>query len=277
MIREAMAELLRELIGDITEAGFVWINKFVVKPTTLENLGYVEQAASWVIGIVLSLHLVLLLAALLKNLMQEMEGTANKSPFSIVIKSVKGIAMGFAAPWLLISVLLQANNFLVLQIVGMGLNTKSLEKSIVIPEQAGTTLLIVLVVLSGLFLVLGIQYIIRLGELCGLFLFAPVAALTIITDDTDLWSVWWRESLAVVFQQTYQVLMLWIAFNSMAGGKTINDYILSIGLMIVTLKGHSFLRKFLYSSGSGRSVVGAAGGAGKMAMYRFAMKKAGGK
>jgi hypothetical protein len=64
-----------------------------------------------------------------------------------------------------------------------------------------------------------------------------------------------------------------LSFLTEKGSNSFNSNNEACGLMIIVLKGPGFLRKFLYSTGTGKTIMGAAGGAGKMAIYRFAATK----
>jgi hypothetical protein len=59
--------------------------------------------------------------------------------------------------------------------------------------------------------------------------------------------------------------------------KHLEDYLFAIALMVVILKGPKYIRQFIYSSGAGKTAVGMAGGASKMAIYKYAATKMTGK
>lgn len=270
---EWLKELIHDLVKEFADAAFSWLKIYMINPTDFEKYGFVGELYNWVFTISISIGIMFFIYNLFKVLIQQMGGYSQRGTSEILVKAITGTLLGIFAPFILKEVLLKLNNVWVEFIISKGINVDTLAKMITYPDTAGMALVITALVLAIMFLILAIQYIIRTGELMVLFLFSSLAAVTSTNEDMNIWNVWWREAVAVVFQQSFQITILWLIFNQIAGGKELKDYILACGLMVIVIKGPGFLRKFLYSTGTGKMAVGATGGAGKMAIYKYAATK----
>ena len=145
--------------------------------------------------------------------------------------------------------------------------------------------------LSGSFLIMVVVYIIyALGmvilAVLGAFRYVQLIVLAALgpflavstSGKGDSYNTWIRESVAVVFTQSFQCWMLWMTSSSLLdnignGAFSIDNFwnsIVAIVFIISTMMAPSFLKKWLHSSGMG----GAVGGAAKAGAYRFMMKTA---
>lgn len=264
--------LLKGLINDFVNASFNWLKIFMIQPTDFSKFVYISQMRDWILGISISVAIMFFVANLTKILIQRMGGYAQRGISEVLVKTIIGVLLALFAPFLLQDILIRINNTWVEFILSKGINVDTLVNMMTVPSTASIGMCLVMLFLAILFLILAFQYIVRLGELMILYLFSSVAAITHGNEDMNIWTIWWREAIAVVFQQAFQITILWVIFNQLASGKNINDYMLSCGLMIVLLKVPSFLRKFLYSTGAGRTVISAAGSAGRIAIYKYAAK-----
>lgn len=270
---EAFKKLLEELLEGIASAAFHWLDIYMINPTDFGEYGFIGLMMEWIYRTSIGIGVMFFVYNMVKLIIQQMGGYNNRSWQEIVTKTVIGTLFASLAPFLLKDVLLKINNAWVEFIMSKGVKAGALADWVMIPGTANITLLLFALILAALFLALGIQYIIRLGELLIMLITAPLAAISVMNEDMNIWDVWWREACAVVFQQSFQITALWLVFNLILDGKEINDIILACGLMIMVLRGPTLLRKFLYSSGTGRMAVGAAGGVGKATMMRYASKK----
>lgn len=269
---EALKDLIKEILHDFANVTFGWLKIFMLQPTDFQKFIFASQMREWIFAISISIAIMFLVANLMRLLIQRMGGYAQRGPSEIVVKSISGVLLSILSPFIL-ELFIKINNAWVDFVIGRGINVDSLAKSVNLPAEAGISICITSLFLLILYLVLAIQYLIRSGELLVLLLFAPIAAITHANEDMNIWGMWWRESIAVVFQQAFQITILWVMFNQLVGEKNLEGCIVAIGLVFVLLKGPSFLRKFIYSSGAGRAVVSAAGGIGRMAIYKYAARK----
>lgn len=104
-----------------------------------------------------------------------------------------------------------------------------------------------------------IQLAIRYAEIAFMVIIGPIVAATIINKEFNLFPIWWRHLLSVVFTQAIQVLMMVILFNilySMAAFNAnhnipiLQNFILGVGFVILIIRTPHFLKQWMYSSGS---------------------------
>ncbi|MED3561483.1 conjugal transfer protein TrbL family protein [Bacillus xiapuensis] len=272
---EWLKELIQELIHDFANMAFDLIGIFMLKPTDLSKYHKIQAVYDFVFSLSSSLCIVFIAWSLFGIMLNHLAGTQSRSISEVLTKAMIAFVLSASAPWLLKDVLLKLNNAIVKYFLDEGLDTKTLEKFATIPGGSGTGFAFFLVALAIVisFVLLGMQYIQRLGEYITILVFSPIAAISIVTENFDLWSVWWREAISVIFSQAFQVALLWLVFNLLTGTEKLWDYFMALGLMVGILKGPKFIRQFLYSTGAGKMAVGLAGGASKMAIYRYAASR----
>ncbi|PGQ88332.1 conjugal transfer protein TrbL family protein [Priestia megaterium] len=273
---EYLKELIQDLIKDFANMAFNWIEIFMLKPTDFSKYPKIDFVYDFVHAIASSLCIVFVAWGLMVIIFNQMAGVQGRSVSEVVSKAALSFVLSASAPWLLES-LVKLNNKMVKYFLDKGLDTKALEKFITMPNTAPISLLLMGLVIVALFVLLGMQYIQRIGEYIVLLVTAPIAAQSITTENFEVFSIWWRESISVIFSQTFQVMLLWLVLNMLTGTEKLQDYLYAIALMVIILKGPKYIRQFLYSSGAGRSVVGAAGKSSKMAIYKFATAKIAGR
>lgn len=135
----------------------------------------------------------------------------------------------------------------------------------------GALLLILLLILSIGFIVLGIAAGIRYVELILCVLIAPFCAVSAIKNG-DAIAVWVRETTAIVFTQLMQVFLLKLISVTILTVEGPMMILICIGTLVVALRGPQVLRTYLYSTGVGSAGVSAVGGAGRMKAMQFMMK-----
>jgi hypothetical protein len=269
---------LASMVDDFGGVALKWINVYVIAPTDLSKYPYVNEVHAWVYPVSISLGGMFLIWNLFKLFLEQLAGVENRTPKQIVMKAVYGAVLASCMPYLL-NLLLNINNawvqFIADQGIKIGQGQVGVFSQIIRFDPAGASaaLIIAALLFVILLLILGIQYIIRLGELTVLMLVAPLAAMTMVNEEMNLMPVWWRESVATVFIQSVQVPILAIILNMLGSGTDLGAYLLAIGLMIVLIKSPTVLKQFIYSSGAGRGVMRAAGGVGRMAIMRYAARK----
>ncbi|MEN3781520.1 conjugal transfer protein TrbL family protein [Priestia megaterium] len=269
---EWLIEALKDLIQNFADAAFKWLKIYLLKPTSLKG-GYLEDVNDWVLGIAIGLMSVLLAYNMLKYLFQNISGNSSRSGQEIMVRTFFGVALASGAPFIMTDVLLKINNAYCKALLSQGVDVEKFSKLILNPSTANLAITFAAFTMAVCYLVLAIQYIIRQAELCVLFVGAPLAGISIVNEDMNIWPIWWREVVAVVFTQAFQLTILYIILNQVGNAKDLNGYIMAIGLTIVLITGPKYLRTFIYSTGAGKSMVGAAQGAGKMAIYKYAASK----
>ena len=134
-------------------------------------------------------------------------------------------------------------------------------------------LVIVYIILIIAFYILAIAGAIRYIETLLAILISPLVALSVINNSDGL-QVWFREVIAIVFTQTIHFIILQILGSIMIGVDNIAIMmILSIGTIVVGLKGPQILRQYLYRTGTSSAVVSAAGSAGRIGMMAMMFRR----
>lgn len=269
---EWLTEAIKELIQGFADAAFKWLEIYLLKPTSLKG-GYLEDVNGWVLGIAIGLMSVLLAYNMLKFLMQNLGDYRGRSGQEIVMKTFFGVALAAGAPFLMTDVLLKINNVYCKALLKQGVDVDKFSNLILNPSFTNLAVTFAALTMAICYLVLAIQYIIRQAELCVLFVGAPIAGVSIVNEDMNIWPIWWRETIAVIFTQAFQLTILYIILNQVGNSKDLNGYIMAIGLTVVLITGPKYLRTFIYSTGAGKSMVGAAQGTGKMAIYKLAVSR----
>jgi hypothetical protein len=131
-------------------------------------------------------------------------------------------------------------------------------------------ILLTLILVIGFF-ILGIAGGIRYIELIVVMLLAPIVSVSAVRN-YDAINVWVRETVAIVFTQAIQLLLLKIMVASMMNLEGVQKILICIAILVVILRGPQVLRTFMYASGTGNAVVGAAGAAGRMQAMKIMMK-----
>nr|WP_285603569.1 conjugal transfer protein TrbL family protein [Bacillus cereus] len=200
------------------------------------------------------------------------------------------------------SVLIPINNAIVKMFLAKGLGTDTFAKFAVLPTTAATSLFVCAFVMVILFIILTVQSLIRIAELLiqlaisplvawsminedmvqSLIRIAelliqlaisPLVAWSMINEDMNLFNIWWREVISTIFTQSFHVTVLWLAFNQIGDANSVGEFVVGWVALGFTLFVPKMLRKYLYSTGAGRSAVNVAGGAGKMMIYKLAARK----
>ena len=274
-LSERLNELLDDMIQNFGDAAFKALDMFMFDSTDLDKYGFLGTAHSWLMMITISVSTLFFVYNLFKIMFGGMMGQGQRSASEVTFKTIMGLAFASFSPWIFTEVLLRTNNAWVEFVISKGVNTETMQKYLDVEDITAVTFSFMLTVffLMVLFLLLSIQYLIRTGQLMIIYVFAPIVAVTMVNEEMNLWPVFWREACSVVFQQAFQITILWIIFNQLGGAKSIYDYMGVISMMVILLVGPAVLRRFLYSTGSGSMAVGAAGGVAKHTMMKYAASK----
>ncbi|MEH6949128.1 conjugal transfer protein TrbL family protein [Bacillus sp. JJ634] len=275
MLSEWINEYLIELMEGFLQGSWKWLDTFMLSPTSFskQQEGVIGETQQWIMVSAVSLSTLFMIFALMKELTKRMGGYSNRSNSEILSKGVLSVMFAYTAPWMLLSVLLAIANAISGIFLSKNINVDTLKKLMDVSNDVSPALVITVFVLTITILIMMFQYIIRFGNLMVLWVLAPVASSSIVNEEMNIFPAFWREACALVFQQPFQLMILYFIVSLVGDGKDIEDYYLALGLMIVLILSPGWLRKFLYSTGSGKTMVNAAGSAGRMAMMRLIMKR----
>lgn len=118
------------------------------------------------------------------------------------------------------------------------------------------------------------QFVSRIADLVVMKLLAPLIAVSLLADENNYLSVWWRELLAISVQLPLQVMSFYMGINLVFGAQLdAGKLLLGIGFFIITVKSPSFIRSMVYSTGTGRSAMGAGSSVSKLLIRQMILKK----
>lgn len=141
-----------------------------------------------------------------------------------------------------------------------------------------STAMVLALVLLGLgicLILLGLQFLIRFGELIVAFILGPIAVMTNLNDEFNFFSAWLRFLVSLVVTQVIQILLLVLTIRISTAIK-LSDFsnaMTTIALILVILKMPGIVQSFVYSSGVGRAAVGTTAGVFTTAVKHVIRKK----
>ncbi|MGG1571672.1 conjugal transfer protein TrbL family protein [Fictibacillus sp. NRS-1165] len=272
-ITDNLKELLIDLYSDFAKMSFKWLNKFMLKATDLTQYDFVKEMNMTMLILSTSMGVMFMMFALFKIQFQRWGAMQSRSTQEVFVKTIFATLFATSAPWLFTEVLLKTANSITMMAVNKGITTKTMKDLTESPGDASLAIVLTITVIAFMFVVLLFQYVRRIGEILILTAFSSIAAYTLINDEMNVFPMWWRECTIIAIQQPFQVWSLWLAFNYIGTGKELEDYCIAIGILSLVLSGPGWLRNFLYSTGAGRTLANAAGGAGKMVLAKYVSKK----
>lgn len=270
---EYLKELIGGLVNDFANACFDLLKIFLFNETDFSKYPYVHELYNIVFVISISLGVVFFSYNLLKILIGNLGGYNQRSVQEVVVKTVLAGFFSMTAPFIMTSVLIPINNAIVKMFLAKGLGTDTFAKFAVLPTTAATSLFVCAFVMVILFIILTVQSLIRIAELLIQLAISPLVAWSMINEDMNLFNIWWREVIYTIFTQSFHVTVLWLAFNQIGDANSVGEFVVGWVALGFTLFVPKMLRKYLYSTGAGRSAVNVAGGAGKMMIYKLAARK----
>ncbi|WP_448160766.1 conjugal transfer protein TrbL family protein [Bacillus cereus] len=138
----------------------------------------------------------------------------------------------------------------------------------------GAALLILLAVFAIAFIAFLFSVAIFHADIMFLYLLSPLACVSVIADDNEYLGIWWRELLSQIVTVLAKIFLFVATLSILINEDIIFfNFLLLIGCCVLLIKSPSVLRNMWYSTGSGRGMMGAMGGASKLTARRFLLKK----
>lgn len=225
----------------------------------------------------------LLVICIIKEAIKIQVGTAeNRSISHLSLRVVVSGVSIFFLPWSLKNIMLPMNNYLMQLVNAIGVEiTVDKMKEIFVRTlfdggtTVATTIVMLVLVWAIALAIFSISAGIRYGELILAVLIAPIISTSFIKDGEGI-QAWFVDTVCIVFTQLIHLILLQILIqiNMNVNNTGVIQLIISIGVIVVALRGPKVLRKYLFTSGVGGASVGAVGNAGRMAMMKFFMGKA---
>jgi len=276
IISSTIWEAVSGFVDSAIEYLFKFLTQVVIQPTDPEQ--YITNFSEYLKGVQFfagGLLVIFVVLAVFRQISGVMY-TSEKSVGTYFIHVTFAGALIYLLPITVTKVFLPINNALIGFISSVGLGASELEDSLTSVrtgiEEVGV-LIIVFIVFIIAFWILAITAAIRYIETLIAIIISPLVALSVINNSDGL-QVWIREVIAIVFTQTIHFLLLHMVCSIMTGVENITIMLLlSIGTIVVGLKGPQVLRQYLYRTGASSAVVSAAGSTGRLGMMSMMFKR----
>jgi len=276
IISTSIWDTVAEVIESLLNFMFKYISQVVIDPTEpgkyLTNFDEYLRGVEFFAGGLLVIFVVLAVFRQLSGVMYQSE----KSVGTYFLHITFAGALIYILPKTVTLVFLPINNALIKFIGEVGIDTSRVEDSFqsawgLIREENILKLIFLILIIA--LLALGIAAAIRYIETLIVILISPIVALSVINNSDGL-NIWIRETIAIIFTQTINYLIMQILISIMAG---VDNFmvmmILSIGAIAVGLKGPQILRQYLYKTGTSSVLVSSAGTAGRIGMIGMLVKR----
>lgn len=276
VISSSIWDGIAEIVESILNFTFEAISQVVIQPTEpskyLTNFDHYLRGVQLFSGGLLVIFAVLAVFRQVSGVMYQRD----RSIGSYFVNVTFAGALIYILPKTVTLVFLPLNNALIGFIGSVGIDSSRMESSF--QSTWGTIketemLKVMFLVLTIALVALGIAAAIRYIEVLIAILAAPLAALSLLNNGDGL-NIWIREVVAIIFTQTIHFLILQILLSIMGGvGNMMILIILSIGAIVVGLKGPQILRQYLYRTGTSSTLVSSAGSVGRIGMVGMLVKR----
>jgi len=276
IITNSLWQGLAVVIEDMLNFSFKFISQVIIQPTEpgryLSNFNQYLKGVQFFAGGLLVIFVIWSVFRQLSGVMYNDE----KSLGNYFINVTFAGALIYILPKAVTLVFLPLNNALIGFIGSVGIDTSRIDSSFqnawgIVREEKILSLMF-FIMLIALF-ILGITGAIRYIETIIAILISPLVAISII-NNSDAFHIWTREVVAIVFTQTIHFLLLQILISIMVGVENmIIMIILSIGTIVVGLRGPQILRQYLYRTGTSSAMVSSAGSVSRLGMIGMLVKR----
>ena len=264
---------IMDFISDIMSKAFTLITDLILGASNLNQYFTISTYVNPVQAISAALLVLAVVWEVTKQQAGKVMPGDEKSLGTLAGQTLVAGFLIFFLPWSVQNVFIRINNLLIELIKSIGIsvdpNTFQAKMQLGVDPNVigGLTIIMTLILVIG-FLGIGIAAGIRFIELMFITLISPIVAISAVRN-YDALQIWVRETVAVVFTQCIQLIALQFIMVIMINISGVMLFILSIGCIVIGLRGPQMLRQFLYSSGTGSAMVGAAGSVGRMAAMKI--------
>lgn len=184
----------------------------------------------------------------------------NTSISVLVMKTIFAGAGIYILPYSVTKILIPINEAFVKAISKMGMaNSYDKDFETILGlfsdlRKQGIVLVFGLLILAIALLILSVVSAIRYIDLIICIIIAPFSAISIV-GSTEGAITWAKETSSIVFTQAIHVLILQILLRVMLKEPNITGILLSIGAIVVMIRGANILKGFMYKSGAGAGVL----------------------
>ena len=260
---------------------FIWLlDKIIIDPNSITS-DYVQNASVLVNSLISSVAVCIFAFKMVQVIKMNTEGNA-ESPGYYVAQLLPSAMLVGVLPWL-VDIMTKISFEATRAFMNVGKTSylktikewSSLKKGTSgfkemlgsMGTMAGSQIMFILFILLILIftIVFIFQFVSRIADLVIMKVVAPLIAVSLLADENNYVSIWWRELLAISLQLPLQVFTFFGGLNLFFGAKLdVGTLLLGIGFFIITVKSPSFIRSMVYSTGSGRMATGMAGSSAKL-------------
>lgn len=263
--------ILNSISTGIASWMFKFLKMFVLDATDISKVGrnvnfYLGYSQAF--GIALVVYFTS--QNLFVNLIKTGLGEKTPDPAQIIGRSVVNGIMVVSVHFLL-DKMLQINNMIITDIIAIGINVDRFQSLLSAPASLLTSdaavLFLILVVCT---LVLAIMGGIRYAEIVFLYIIAPVLMAGNTT--TNIMGQFFKTAIGIIFTQAVQVVGIGLLMSVIANYSGSDKLFITIGFLVLLMRGSKTLRDYLYSTGTGGAFGSAASaGAGMMGGFSSRM------
>lgn len=252
--------ILNNISTGIASWMFKYLQMFVLNPTDLSKLG---QNINFYIGYTqaLGISLVIYFAVqrLFINFIKTGLGEQTEEPAKIIGRAIIGGVMVVSVHYIL-DIMIQINNAIIHDISNIGIAASQFKNVFTVSADAikaagdMAILFLILVIAS---LILAIMGGIRYAEIAFMYIIAPV--LMSGENATSLMGSFFRTAIGIIYTQAVQLTIIGLLMSAITNQAGPDQLFISIGIIVLLLRGPKLLREYLYSSGTGSGMMNAAG------------------
>ena len=249
IVKSSIWGFILDFIKDIMDKAFNLIADLILQASDINKY---FNASRYVVNVQAVAGALLVLAVVWEAIKHQTGGVLpgeEKSLGKLAGQTVVGGVLIFFLPWSVTNIFLRLNNGVIQMIKDIGVEVKM---SVIVkalnlnsdPSSIGGLIIILTLVLSVGLIGLGISAGIRAVELIIIIIISPIVAVSSVKS-YDAIQIWVRETVAVVFTQSVQLLLLQILMVVLINLNGVMMLIMAIGCVVLSLKGPQVLRQFL--------------------------------
>lgn len=258
----AMNNITMRVINGIISCFDWWINIISKAAMDVLNFKIVNQGIMYAQGVALIILGTKVAYEAVSTYILYTNGDSNADPKGLLLKTFYSTAIICCIPWIMKAVFQLGNSITNDMSNISGIEYVNDAGEALKQSGAGNMILSILVVMVILFLIIiSIQTFIRVAYFALLSVIGSFMALNIVSHNTALFRMWWKETIIVAVSQALQVFMVKASFYTVSyvGSENALEVLPAlIGFLWVTYKTPSFLNQFKYSSGMSSAAGGVA-------------------
>lgn len=213
-------------------------------------------------GIAITLVVAMVLKQILTVYVLETDGDPDADPLQLLVKAAQAIAL-ISCNGAIFDLLLEMSTRFTTDVTH-GVDVSSaigIIRNLAFEGITDSGLIILplfLIVLIVFMIILGIKAGLRGIELSLMKIAFPIFCVDLIGTNKERWNNFLASYLVTFFGYALQILCLKVFITSLRGGETLTSYAVALGWLFMAIKTPEWLQKFVYTTGIGRSVSGAA-------------------